>query len=380
MLQLIAFFQEMQYLVHFGTTASESGFTPPLKKMGVKLLSIALNDATFDRQIKKMAPDIVVYDRFMTEEQFGWRVRDNVPNAVTILDTEDLHFLRKAREVAFTEQSDIDLYTNTCKRELASVLRSDLSLIISKYEMRLLQNDFRIPEGKLQYLPLFAKPVDKPKTFSERQHFLTFGNFQHAPNLDAVHCLHKDVWPELHKKLPEAELHVYGAYAPKEITDLHAPKTGFYIEGWVGNLEACVAESKVVLAPLHFGAGLKGKVLQALALGTPVVSTNIGFEGIFPEGTYPGFADDTAQDFIQKAVALYTDVSMWESARETGISCIKEGFLETEFKTAFTSRIASLQADLSAHRKSHFLGEILHVESFRATKFMSKWIELKNKD
>ena len=95
---------------------------------------------------KELQPDVVVYDRFMIEEQFGWRVRENCKQAIQILDTEDLHFVRKAREKAFKKQQEVNYHTDEMIREVASILRCDLSLIISEVEMEMLQREFNIPE------------------------------------------------------------------------------------------------------------------------------------------------------------------------------------------------------------------------------------------
>src|SRR5690606_12663340 len=96
-------------------------------------------------------------DRFVSEEQFGWRVSQECPNAVQILDTEDLHFLRSAREKAFKKKEEINLYNETTIREIASILRCDLSLIISEFEMNLLLNEFHIAPELLYYLPFIEQ-------------------------------------------------------------------------------------------------------------------------------------------------------------------------------------------------------------------------------
>ena len=130
--------------------------------MGVNTHSIDLNDSGFDSWIAAIDPDIVVFDRFVTEEQFSWRVRENCPSALRILDTEDLHFLRESRRLILLDREtsdegetndDIEPYSDIALRELASIYRSDLSLIISEAEMDLLTGTFSIPSPLLHYLP-----------------------------------------------------------------------------------------------------------------------------------------------------------------------------------------------------------------------------------
>src|SRR5690606_11573201 len=140
--------------------------------------------------LKEFHPNIVVYDRFVSEEQFGWRVTQECPNAVQILDTEDLHFLRAAREKAYKKQEEIDFYNEITTREIASILRSDLSLMISEFEMDLLQNEFKITPSLLHYLPFLQDFVETNseefKSFEKRKDFIFIGNFLHEPNWQTV--------------------------------------------------------------------------------------------------------------------------------------------------------------------------------------------------
>ena len=165
MLQLIAQFLERDYKITFASPAQKNEKAIDLFSLGINEVSIALNNVSFDNFIKELNPTIVLFDRFMMEEQFGWRVAENCPNAVRILDTEDLHFLRKTRQQqlkkgeAFT--NDALLQSDDTKREIASILRCDVSLIISTYEMDLLKSVFKIDEKILYYLPFLLDTIDE---------------------------------------------------------------------------------------------------------------------------------------------------------------------------------------------------------------------------
>src|SRR5690606_13859371 len=195
MMQLIELFKEEKYQITFASTAAVSEKTANLQRQHISMENIKLNDVSFDEFIKKLNPEIVIFDRYITEEQFGWRVSENCPCALKILDTEDLHFLRKAREEAIKNGqpvSEANLFSETAKRELASILRCDLSLIISEYEMELLQNRFKIASEILYYLPFLVAAVsESTPTFEERQNFLAIGNLLHTPNVDSVLQLKK---------------------------------------------------------------------------------------------------------------------------------------------------------------------------------------------
>ena len=159
-----------------------------LAEEGITSQSITLNCDSFDSYISEYQPDIVLFDRFMMEEQFGWRVEKNCPNALKILDTEDLQCLRQARQQANKSNREMiqaDLFSELAKREIAAIYRCDLSLIISSFEMELLVDTFKVDARLLHYLPFMidlAKCPTNTTSFSDRQHFMTIGNFRHAPN------------------------------------------------------------------------------------------------------------------------------------------------------------------------------------------------------
>lgn len=388
MLQLIAQFLERDYKITFASPAQKNEKAIDLFSLGINEVSIALNNVSFDNFIKELNPTIVLFDRFMMEEQFGWRVAENCPNAVRILDTEDLHFLRKTRqqqlkkEEAFT--NDALLQSDDTKREIASILRCDVSLIISTYEMDLLKSVFKIDEKILCYLPFLLDAIDenkikKWKSFEEREHFIFIGNFFHKPNVDAVLTLKKYIWNEVREVLPKAEIHIYGAYVNQQIQELHNKKEGFIVKGFAEDADEVVENAKVVLAPLNYGAGIKGKLTEAMLCGTPSVTTTIGVEGMAGNFPWNGFVADDFSNFALKAVELYTNKPVWEQARLNGIDIINSIYSKEKNAPLFFSKIGDIQTNLEKYRVSNFLGSLLQHQTLQATKYMSKWIEEKNK-
>ena len=309
MLQLIELFQQQDWEITFASAAAESEFAVNLSEIGVKQVSIELNSSSFDGFVRELNPQAVVFDRFMTEEQFGWRVADNCPNALRVLDTEDLHCLRHARHQALKENrefSNSDLLNEHAKREIASIYRCDLSFIISEYEMEVLKTVFKVDEALLHYLPFMLEPISETDynawlPFEEREHFVTIGNFLHPPNWDAVQYLKSDIWPLIRKQLPEAEMHVYGAYTTDKHRQLHSKKDGFLILGRVQDAMEVIGKAKVLLAPLRFGAGLKGKLIEAMQCGTPSVTTKLGAEAMHGNLQWSGAIADASEDFAQAA-------------------------------------------------------------------------------
>ena len=388
MLQLIKLFLKQDFKVTFASSAQKNDKAIDLSFIGVEEVFIELNSSSFDVFVKKINPTIVVFDRFMMEEQYGWRVAENCPNALRILDTEDLHFLRKVRhqQLKNEEGFTINALLNSmdAKREIAAILRCDLSLIISTYEMDLLKSVFKIDEKILYYLPFLLDKIEENqiknwKSFEEREHFVFIGNFFHKPNVDAVLTLKENVWNEIREYLPKAEIHIYGAYANQQINQLHNKKEGFIIKGFAENAEDVVRNARVLLAPLRFGAGIKGKLTEAMICGTPSVTTSIGAEGMCDRFSWPGFIEDNFSDFALVSAELYSNKTKWKSNQVTGVEIINYVYDKERLGLPFINKIKEIQQNLEAHRTQNFLGNLLQHQTLQATKYMSKWIESKNK-
>ena len=382
MLQLISLFQKQDYEITFLCSASKSDFSFDLSQISVKTKAIQLNDSSFDAIIKELSPDVVLFDRFMIEEQYGWRVMENCPNALRILDTEDLHFLRKAREVAYKQNRELvfeDYISDIFKREMASIYRCDLTLLISEYEMQLATETFKIDASMLYYLPFLSEDVNTNVTkFENRQHFVSIGNFLHEPNWQTVLAL-KKYWKSIKKQLPEAELHVYGAYVSEKAKQLHNEKEAFLIKGRAESVADVYSKAKILLAPIPYGAGLKGKLFEAMQLGLPSITTKMGAEAMNGNLDWNGFISSDEADFVEKAVELYTNKSLWETAQKNGYEIIEKRFKKKLFATDFMNQVENLQKNLNLHRNQNFIGQILQHQSLQSTKYMSKWIEAKNK-
>jgi glycosyltransferase involved in cell wall biosynthesis len=387
-LQLIELFQNFDYNVHFVSSAKRTEKTFDLESIDVSTDSVALNDSSFDDFNINLKPDVVLFDRFMTEEQFGWRVAQFCPFALRILDTEDFHGLRKGRQTAFEQKEEFSLaklQNDTTKREVASIYRCDLSLMISQAEIDILTQDLKIDKQLLHYLPfvLDANKVmdyNQLPRFNERQHFVTIGNFRHPPNFDAVVYLKEDIWPRIRKTLPEAVLHIYGAYASKKVEQLHNDKEGFLIKGFAEDVNEVMQKARVCLAPLRFGAGLKGKLMDAMQNGIPCVMTSIAAEGMF--GTLPanGMIVDDASAFAKASVELYTDADLWNQMSKNGFAVLKSRFDQKEHAKSFHTVLNKLTQGLKEHRQQNFIGQMLQHHTLQSTKYMSRWIEEKNKN
>lgn len=386
MMQLIALFQEQNWNITFACAAADSEFMFDVTTIGVHKKTIAVNDSSFDAFLQELNPTIVLFDRFVVEEQFGWRVAENCPNALRILDTIDLHTLRLARQKAHKEKSlysEKDLYSDIAKREIASILRCDISLLISEVEIDLLQNYFKIDKSILYYLPFLVDTIDTNTvqnwpTFEERKDFIFIGNFLHEPNWNAVQFLKESIWPILQKQLPEASMQIYGAYPSQKVLQLHSIKDRFLALGRADNAAAVVRKARVVLAPIRFGAGAKGKLIEAMQCGTPSVTTTVGAESMNGHLPWNGIIADEAQDIANAAMQVYLDVTIWKNAQQNGIEIVNKRYAKPLFAVDCINRILETQKNLEAHRLANFIGAILMHHTLASTKYMSRWIESKN--
>ena len=380
MLQLIDLFMELDYQITFSSPTLKTEHAVDLTEKGIDCFEIKVNSAMFDVWIKDLNPSHVMFDRFMMEEQFGWRVAEQCPDAFRILDTEDLHCLRKTRQYCFKNHIDFSLgkleEEEITKREIASILRSDLSIMISAYEIDVLKSHFQIPDFKLFYLPfLIENNVKTVKSFQDRNHFMTIGSFRHEPNVDSVLFLKKEIWPLIRTQLPQAELHIYGSYPKQQITQLNNIQEGFIVKGWTEDVREAVENARVMLAPLRFGAGQKGKFIDALKYGTPSVTTSIGAEGMVLNEDWSGFVSDDKEALVAHAIELYSNETVWtnKSNRATGI--LKSVFHKEAYKAPFNQALKSMRT-----KSLPFYMEALIYHSFRNSRFMSKWIEEKNRN
>jgi len=208
---------------------------------------------------------------------------------------------------------------------------------------------------------------------------MTIGNFKHEPNYNAVLQLKKQIWPLIKAVLPEAELHIYGAYTSQKVQQLQNIKEGFYIKGWILNAEDAFKKARVCLAPIQFGAGLKGKLIESMIYGTPSVTTTIGSEGMHDILPWNGFIENNYENFSKKAIELYLNEETWIISQQNGIKIINECFIKEKYSNLFLLEIEKLKNQLFEHRKRNFIGSMLNYHTIKSSKYLSKWIEEKNK-
>ena len=385
-LQLLDLFLEDGWDITLMTAAEKRPHSALLPE-SVTALPLKLNSETMDPVFKRIAPDLVWFDRFMLEEQYGWRIAAVCPKAKRLLDTIDLHSLREIRKTALHQNREPDIsdwFCDTAMRELASIYRSDLSLLISDAEEEILTQELDLAKRLLHVTPFLLTPEEQLLSgtlpgFTQREHFITIGNFRHPPNADSVRVLYEEIWPELSARCPEAELHVYGADLTPALQEHHQPGKRFHIKGRAEDALEVLSSARVCLAPLRFGAGLKGKLLDAMRAGTPSVTSAIGAEGMQGAFDWPGAVEDDPKAFVNAAAELYENQMTWDTAQGKIEPLLVGRFNKQTHGPLFIKRIHEL---LEASRNSsadQLTGALLRHHQHRSTEYMSRWIEEKNR-
>jgi glycosyltransferase involved in cell wall biosynthesis len=361
---------------------------------GVKLLPLPLNDSAVLERLKTLNPDLVLFDRFILEEQFGHFVYEACPQALVLLETQDLHLVRRARDEAkdsflslTSETLPRDFYkTETALRETAAIERVDYSFVVSSFEERLLLEEFNIGKSKCEWLPFFYREplVEMPElAWADRDAFVWVGNFRHPPNLDGLRWFRKEIWPRIRIRVPGAKLRIFGAYPTEEVMQWHKPQDGVFMMGSPDDLNSVFKQARVNLAPLRFGAGIKGKILEGFRHGIPTVTTSVGEEGLFaqdsPKDFFPGLIGNTVHEFVELAVKLYQDESLWRELQARAARAMHEVFSFERVAVKIDAHLARLSLDLSEGMIPTWTSRILRHEQVNSHKYFSRWIEAKER-
>lgn len=401
-MQILEAFLGQGWEITFSSPARPGENRADLLALGIREVAIELNHSSFDAFISELAPDIVLFDQFMMEEQFGWRVEKHCPDALRVLETSDLQSLRHARHHRLKErlktdsasQDFSDLFapalheefrlmadTDMAKREIAALYRCDLNLMVSEFEIELLVEHFGLPRDLLLWCPLMLDmPAAPAVPYEDRAHFLSIGNFRHAPNWDAVLWMKNAVWPLIRQQLPGAQLHLYGAYTPPKAAALHNPAQGFHIMNWAEDALQVMSAARICLAPLRFGAGIKGKLIDAMLCGTPNVTTPVGAEAMHGGLPWPGVVASSAEALAGAAVQLYSDPARWAQARDDGFALLASRYCRQVHAPALIERIQACRSNLEQRRRDNFTGSMLRHHQHKSTQYMSQWIEEKNRN
>jgi hypothetical protein len=468
--------------------------------LGVKAHGLAaINSNDVDECVKRIQPDLVIFDRFITEEMFGWRVRSICPEAAHVVDTQDLHFLRHARQhiveeqlvysdpnlwnasiqASFSPQSmplsatgsnfqgaqnlvfstptspskqnnpykssismssdtvvpsslitDVDYYRqNLAKfgpmldqeteplknlvtaskqvnvlqvakrypvvhsnmmRELAAIHRADLTLVVSHFEKDLLVRHLGVSPNKIEVSPFYYQNIPHTtwKQYKSKVGFSMIGHFKHPPNRDGIYWMKREIWPRIKRMIPSATIDVFGAHPDKVDMALTDTTSGFRVVGTLkaDELTQRLQRARVNLAPLRYGAGIKGKIAENWFAGTPTVTTSIGAESMSaylrqPDGTmahsFGGEVADTTEEFARLAVSLYIDATRWHRARAAGYEILTHNFNMSINGPLTQDALLRVIEQRESLRDQNLVGSILWSAGYRYNEMFGRFVQMK---
>lgn len=267
--------------------------------------------------------DSIMLCRHYIASQYVSLVRSYAPQAQLIFDTVDLHFVREEREAEIS-QSRLQKAqaTLTKNQELSLVNDCDVSIVVSDFEKKLLEE--LSPESVVDIVSNIHSSTPLRPGFEARSGIIFVGGFRHTPNIDAITWFVKKVYPHVEKLLPDVTISIIGSNMPDEILNIR--EKNIEIRGFVENIDSELQSARVSIAPLRYGAGVKGKVNEAMNFGIPVVATTCAIEGMFLTPEKDVLVADNPEEFAQAIARVYEDKALWTSLSVAGIKNIEKYF------------------------------------------------------
>ena len=293
-------------------------YTSALQRAGIEVL-YAPYYTTVEYHLKEAGKryDLVYLIRVGVVERHLKSIRRYCNQAKVVFHTVDLHYLRLTREAElFNDPEKLRAAEAMKTVELAAISSVDATTVVSSEELNQLQS--LVPTSKVFTLPFSLTIRGTEAGFNDRRDIVFVGGFQHLPNVDAVQYFVNSIMPLLREKLPGVCFYVVGSKPPKEIQDL---ATGdIIVKGYIEDLEPLLDQIRINIAPLRYGAGIKGKVANAMTQGLPTVATSIANEGMpLIDGKHILVAD-SAEAFSNAVVRLYEDELLWKHLSDNGLN------------------------------------------------------------
>jgi GT2 family glycosyltransferase len=250
-------------------------------------------------------------------------VRRLAPRAKVLFDTVDLHFLREQRAAEHAANPALARQAQASRQaELGLIRDADVTLVVSPIERDLLMAE--LPQARVELLSNVHEVPGRSRGFGQRAGLMFVGGAAHPPNIDAIDWLANEIYPRIQARRPDIELHLIGDMPESERARLAA--AGIRAHGRVEDLGPWLNGCRIALAPLRYGAGVKGKVNMAMSHGLPVVATSIAAEGMnLADGRDVLVADD-ATDFAEAVLRLYDDEALWMRLSEAGLANVQRHF------------------------------------------------------
>ncbi|HWL79431.1 MAG TPA: glycosyltransferase [Roseomonas sp.] len=355
----LCLFQTMGYEAAFMPVVERPGDAPyaeALRKAGVRYLA-GEAVASPEQMLQDVASDfdLILLNRIHVAARFLAHVRRCAPNARIVFNTVDLHFLREEREAALEGSSDkAQAAAQRRQDELRCMAEADATIVLSDEEGRLLSG--LAPEAAIHVIPFARGVSSEVPGFRERAGVLFVGGFLHTPNIDAADWLVGEIWPKVRHALPTVKLEIIGSNAPAKVRQLDDPGAGVIVRGFVQDLHPVLARVRLTVAPLRFGAGIKGKVAMSLAAGVPCVATPIASEGMgLVEGENVLLGND-ADALAAAIVRAHEDAALWKQLSTGGRAVMRNRYSLESVGGRFLVLVRSLGIPVPAGAEKRIVG------------------------
>lgn len=327
MLHMIQILQELDFHVSFmpENMAYFGKYTDQLQQRGVECVYAPTYGSPVDYLAKKgHLFSVVILSRYYVAEPLLASLKDYAPNAQLWFDSVDLHYLREQRMAELAKDKAAQKKAGQTKtKELAVAKACDLTLVVSPYEQSVLARE--VPEVTVAVLSNIHTVYGCQKGYAERRDIVFMGGYQHTPNVDGICWFVAEIWPQIHAALPDVILHIVGSKAPEKVIQL-GQKPGIRFHGFVEDIAPMMCDIRIAVAPLRFGAGVKGKVNMSMSYGQPVVGTTVAVEGMFTRHGEDVLMADKPDDFARQVISLYQDEALWNRLSAGGLNNVERYF------------------------------------------------------
>lgn len=338
--------QEIGYHVTFipDDLLQRNGYTSLLKKEGIRCFN-----TPYIQSIKEHLTangklyDLVVVKRVGVAAKNIDDIRTHCPRAKVVFDTVDLHFLREERQALVENAPQLRQKAVATKRlEYGTMRRADATIFISETETALVTAE--LPDIRAASIPYARDTPGRSTPFASRTDIVFIGSFFHAPNVDAVIHFVTTIWPLVHQELPEARFRIVGSNMPGDIYSLSS-YPGVVAQGFVPNIKDVLDHCKLTVAPLRYGAGIKGKIGTSLSHGVPCVATPIAAEGLSLQENHNIMVSTDVAAFAETIVRVYRNEELWTRLSDNGVAFMRDGFSFEQYKNRIQQLIEQISRD-----------------------------------
>lgn len=327
MLNLLKLLKREGYHVTFVADNLEyqARYVAQLQQLGVEVYYNEWTGGSVGKLIKRLGRDLdyIIFCRHYIAGQYVPDVRQLAPGAKIIFDTVDLHFVREEREATLhNNNAMLKAAKATREQELALIRSCDVTLVVSDFEKKLLAE--LVPEARVEIVSNIHSHTPERPGYAAREGILFVGGFRHPPNIDAINWYAREVLPHLRHLLPEVVTKVIGSNMPESLRTLASEQLDLL--GFIENIEPYLHQARVSIAPLRYGAGVKGKVNEAMNYGIPVVATACAVEGMHLRAGEEVLVAEDGRAFAEAIARVYRDESLWAKLSAAGVENLERHF------------------------------------------------------